>query len=270
MNESRPDAVEEARPYDWNALVAAWQERNPQALWRAHSDAVNAALLNQWLPAAGIGRLLKTDVFDEAFGSGLYPSLASHAQRVIGIDVSLLALVTARLQYPKLCIVQADVRRLPFADGTLDVIVSLSTLDHFESFDEIEVSLREFHRTLRPGGTLVLTLDNPANPIVALRNRLPFSLLSNLGIVPYFVGRTCGPRRLQRLLSQVGMEVHEITAIMHCPRVIAVAIARMLDRLAGAAVKNLYLRCLMLLEKLQALPSRFLTGHFVAARAFKR
>ena len=84
-----------------------------------------------------------------------------------------------------------------------------STLDHFRSHSEIVTSLRELLRVLRPGGQLLLTLDNPANPLVGLRNALPFGLLHRLRIVPYYVGATCGPRGLRRLLPQVGFEVLE-------------------------------------------------------------
>ena len=37
-----------------------------EKVWRAHSDAVNDALLRCWLPPETTGQLLKTDLFDEA------------------------------------------------------------------------------------------------------------------------------------------------------------------------------------------------------------
>src|SRR5439155_7848743 len=52
------------------------------------------------------------------------------------------------------------------------------------------------------GGALVVTLDNGANPVVALRNRLPLGALRRLSLVPYAVGATCGPRRFPRLLVE--------------------------------------------------------------------
>jgi ubiquinone/menaquinone biosynthesis C-methylase UbiE len=104
---------------------------------------------------------------------------------------------------------RADVRRLPFADATFDAVVSLSTLDHFDLHTDIETSLAELVRVLRPGGTLILTLDNLANPIIALRAVLPFRLLQAAGVVPYEIGRTCGPRRLGRFVTRAGLEVVE-------------------------------------------------------------
>ena len=92
----------------------------------------------------------------------------------------------------------ADVRSLPFADGTFDVVVSNSTLDHFRSRKELIASMRELNRVTRPGGELVLTLDNRANPVVAFRNALPFHWLNRIRVLPYYVGVTCGPRGLRK------------------------------------------------------------------------
>jgi len=265
---TRRDSLSEESRY-WDAIVEAWQNTPPQALWRAHSDAINLALLARWLPEGRVQYLLKTDVFDEAVGDGLCSFLVSRAEQVVGMDISLSTLHAVRRRYANLRIVGADTRRLSFADDTFDVIVSLSTLDHFRSRDEIVVSLRELCRVLRPGGHLVLTLDNLANPAVALRNVLPFPLLQRLGIVPYYVGATYGPRLLRRLLPQVGFDVVEVSAVMHCPRVLAVPIARLLER--GARVETLqrFSRLCVTFERLSQWPTRFVTSYFVAVRAVK-
>mgnify|MGYP006138370175 CR=1 FL=1 len=41
------------------------------------------------------------------------------------------------------------------------------------------------------------------NPVVRLRNALPFGLLRRTGLVPYYVGATCGPRRLRDFLGRL-------------------------------------------------------------------
>src|SRR3712207_666553 len=71
----------------WDSLVAQWLDGPRQLRWRSHSDAVNAALVDRWLPG-GCERVLKTDLFDEAVSGGLYPLLAERAESVVGIDVS--------------------------------------------------------------------------------------------------------------------------------------------------------------------------------------
>ncbi|MGH8008336.1 MAG: methyltransferase domain-containing protein, partial [Candidatus Binatia bacterium] len=121
----------------WDGVAEAWQKTRPQTLWRRHSDAVNLELLARWLPQQRVARLLKTDVFDEAFGEGLYPLLELKAEQGIGMDLSVSTVHAARTRYASLRGVGADARCLPFANDTFDVIVSISTLDHYRSRAEI-------------------------------------------------------------------------------------------------------------------------------------
>ncbi len=253
----------------WDEVAAAWRGTAPRSLWRLHSDAVNATLVADWLPDR-VDRLLKTDLFDEAVGAGLFPLLASRAGAVAGIDVSAGMVRAATMGHPGLRAAQADVRRLPFADAAFDAVVSNSTLDHFASMHDLVAGLHELRRVLRPGGQLLVTLDNPANPVVALRARLPFPLLRRLGLVPYFVGATCGPGELRRILAREGFDVRDATAVLHCPRAVAVAVARLLDGRAGPRGRRLFLRSLMAWERLARWPTRYRTGYFVAARAVRR
>jgi SAM-dependent methyltransferase len=165
-----------ARAHDsghWDAVLASWQETRGSSLLRAYSDGVNRRLLERWLPR-DCGRALKTDVFDEAVAEGLSPFLAACAEALVAIDASPETVAAARRRYPELDARVADVRALPFEAGSFDAVVSTSTLDHFPSRADLETALRELHRVLAPGGVAVVTLDNPWNPLVALRNALPF------------------------------------------------------------------------------------------------
>jgi SAM-dependent methyltransferase len=254
----------------WSEVCEVYQEGQSPELWRNHSDEVNVAVFARWLSADRVQRLLKTDLFDEAVGAGLYPMLASRTRIAFGIDLSLRTLRKAVSRYPKLHSVSADVRHLPFAARAFDVVVSNSTLDHFATRSEIVASLQELRRVLQARGELLLTLDNLANPIVSLRNALPFRLLSRLGIVPYYVGATLGPGRLRQLLEEIGFEVRQMEAIMHCPRFLAVALARVLRRCANSKIRRGFLGTLMAFERLSNLSTRFLTGYFVAIKAIRR
>lgn len=254
----------------WNDVGTAWGGQPRQTLWRAHSDAVNAVWLARRLPAQPVARLLKTDLFDEALAGGLYPLLSAQAREVFGVDISGSTLRAAHARYTRLLSARADVRALPFADAVLDVVVSNSTLDHFASTADIIAALAELYRVLRPGGDLLLTLDNLANPMVAVRNALPFRPLHALGIVPYQVGATCGPRQLEQMVTQVGFEVRDLGAILHCPRVFAVAAARLLERRGSARLQRCFLQSLMSWEHLADWPTRFRTGYFITIVGRKR
>ncbi|MDF1551817.1 MAG: class I SAM-dependent methyltransferase [Deferrisomatales bacterium] len=254
----------------WDRVAREWREGHPQQLWRAHSDALYRDLLARWLPAAAPGRLLKTDLFDEAVGEGLYGALAARASTVVGVDLSVETGGRAHRNHPGLLAVGGDARRLPFASDTFDVVFSNSTLDHFDSREEIVESLREIGRVLRPAGTLLITLDNLSNPVVALRQVLPFQLLNRLGLLPYRVGATYRPAGLRRALEQCGFAVDRTGAVLHCPRALVVALARLLEKRGSTRARARFLRFLGGFEQLSAWPTRFATGYYVAARAVKR
>ena len=254
----------------WDSVAGECLETQSEALFRVHADAVNNNLFTRWLPEARAGRLLKTDLFDEAFCGGLTPLLASRGYAVSGVDVSSRVASAAQARYANLSASVADVRALPFADETFEAIVSDSTLDHFESPHQILVSLRELHRVLRRGGALLLTLDNPTNPVVALRKLLPFPVWRRLGLLRYYMGATLGARKLRRALVEAGFEVHEMGAVMHCPRLIAMPTALLLQKYAGPRFQKWFVRWLMSFERLSDWPTRFFTGHFVTAKARKR
>lgn len=173
--------MSDSRTEYWGTVAAAWSRGHPQRLWRAHSDAENRALLARWLPSA-CGRILKTDAFDEAFGEGLIAVLRERADETSMIDLSGTVLAEAKKKHPDARRAVADVRRLPFPSGSFGAVVSISTLDHFDNSADIEASLAEIYRVLEPGGCLVVTLDNPENPAVGLRNSLPWTWLHRVGL----------------------------------------------------------------------------------------
>jgi SAM-dependent methyltransferase len=227
---------------------------------------VNHALLERWLPT-GLESVLKTDLFDECVSDGLYPALALHAERVAGIDVSPEVVAGARRRHRELTGTVTDVRALPFEHESFDAVVSNSTLDHLEGPEEVATALAEIHRVTRPGGRLVLTVDNPYHPLVAARNALPPVLAGAIRPTPYPSAWTCGPATLGDLLRRAGFRVLETTAILHFPRVIA-AVAGALD--GGLARRRRVPAILRRAERLERWPTRFVTGHFIAALAVRR
>jgi len=249
----------------WESAVADWPNTRGHAFLRKYGDAVNARLVSAWLPAVPPAeRLLKTDLFDEAVGEGLFPLLRDRARSVEAIDVSPTVLAAACHRYPELVATKADVRELPFPDGSFDAVVSNSTLDHFESLEDLDVGLRELGRVLAPGGRLLITLDNGSNPLVALRNSLPWRWLAAVKLVPCYVGATCGHKGLSRRLRGLGIEVERTAALMHVPRMAALGLGGLWP--GDRRPLDFVLAC----EHLGQLPTRYLTGQFVAALAVRR
>lgn len=252
----------------WDDVADRWSIDSPQRLWRHYCDRLNAELLREYLADSRVERALKTDLFDEAVSeSGVVESLEQMANEVVGIDLSLLTGRIADHRFSDLHVCSADARTLPFADGCFDLVVSNSTLDHFEQRQHIGTALAEMNRVLRPGGRLLLTLDNLANPAIALRSVLPQRILSGLRLVPYYVGATCGPRRLRHMVGEAGLRLIRDGANMHCPRLPAVAAANLLDRNGRSERRDGFVEFLLRWESLERLPTRYLTGYFIVMLA---
>jgi hypothetical protein len=111
-------------------------------------------------------------------------------------------------------------------------------------------------------------MDNPSNPVLAVRNSLPYAATHRAGLVPYPVGRTHNIRTMSRLIEEAGLDVTDRTAVMHAPRLAAIQALR-LARGGNGATKSAVANTLMAFESLERLPTRYFTGHFIAVRAIK-
>ena len=253
----------------WDEVAETWATERPQRLWREFCDLLNEQLISRNLPTSPIGRTLKTDLFDEATGErGLVSALSETAGQVVGIDLSQATARIASSRHIPLGVCTGDVCALPFESEAFDFVLSNSTLDHMDSVADIALALAEIRRVLRPGGRLLLTLDNFYNPIIALRSILPSRLLTGLRLVPYYVGATCGPKRLRSLVEGAGLKPLRVGAMMHCPRLPAVALCNLLDRFGGTSRKT-FAQSLFWWETLERLPTRYITGYFITVVAVR-
>lgn len=246
--------------HDLATHVAAGAEDPPT--WRHYCDALHRELLQRWAPRRPVARSLKTDLFDEAAGPGLFEPLSAIADEVVGIDLSTAA-VSAAARRGVRHVVRSDVRRLPFADSSFDLVVSNSTLDHLPDVESIEDALRELWRVTSPGGVAIVTLDNPRCPVVALRARLPERLLRLTGLISYEMGATLSLPSLARAAENAGFVVDDRTTFMHVLRVTAMRSAnrsQQPDRWVERRLRR---------ERLADRATAQFTGHFVAVRAVR-
>lgn len=233
---------------------------------------VHMNLLEGWTDLNHSQRILKTDLFAEAMdpSRAFMWQILERDAAVVGIDISPDIAGTARVnarQYaagPSLQCASCDVRRLPFAGGTFDLVVSDSTLDHFKSVDEIVTALAELARVLKPGGTLVITMDNKGNLTEPL-----FRMWIRLGLSRFFIGETYSMGELQRALSEAGLRVTDTTAILHNPRFFTRAAITLLQRVGGPRFDRLIGEALSAFDRLEDTRIRYLTAQFIAARAVK-
>lgn len=81
--------------------------------------------------------------------------LHQRGAEVVGVDLSDAMVEQARALHPAMRFMQADMRKLPFADASLAGIVALYSLIHLAPA-EIPAALLELRRVLRPGGALLV------------------------------------------------------------------------------------------------------------------
>ena len=256
---------------------AYWDAVSQRIAGRYYHDAIvgglkrdaHLTLIRRWCGDLAGKLVLKTDLFEEAHGPDqLLFDLMGSALR-LGIDISPVIARRAsergraESSRPPGCLA-ADVLSLPFRANAFDVIVSNSTLDHFPDPRHIDEALAELYRVLKPGGTLVVTLDNPQS-----LSMLVGAFKRMLRPDPFFLGSTLSRRRLATALGKIGYEVRDTTAILHGLENHLSAAMEAAQRVGGSRLCRVIGTALRHLEKLEAVPTRYLTGAFVAARAVK-
>jgi len=117
-------------------------------------------------------------VLDLACGSGHQTlAWAERGFRVTGLDFDHDLLLAGRARFtragvhPGAAWAQADAVRLPFRDGSFDVVFNNSLLEHVPAW---RLVLAETARVLRPGGVFVMYTTNRACPIQQEVNGFPF------------------------------------------------------------------------------------------------
>lgn len=104
-------------------------------------------------------------ILDIACGTGRHArELARRGFETIAMDLQEGCLRIARAEGALAC-AAADMRRLPVADGSVDLVLNMwNSCGYFLDSDEDAAVLREFRRVLRPGGLALVhgDLDAPA------------------------------------------------------------------------------------------------------------
>jgi demethylmenaquinone methyltransferase / 2-methoxy-6-polyprenyl-1,4-benzoquinol methylase len=187
-----------------NHLLSAQMDR----VWRARVAKEMKPILNR----------SDAVVLDLCCGTGdLAFALGRHAKaRIIGADFSHTMLVRARAKSgaARFAFLEADALRLPFGDGSFDLI---TTAFGFRNLANYEDGLREMFRLLKRGGTLaILEFAEPAPGVLGDLYRfycqkvLPKigGLLSGQSdayeYLPKSVARFFRPAELASLMKQVG------------------------------------------------------------------
>ena len=168
----------------------------PEAIRKAVGEAVGARLSARVLGlGAGTGRIGKAFVQ----GAGWY----------VGVDLSLLMLREFRAQNAAACLIQADGRRLPFRDGSFDLVLLMQVLSGAHDSQSL---LCEVVRVLQPAGAVVVghTIA-PSTGVDAQLKRQLTIVLEQMGIAAHGANKS-REEALSRLETRATRRSHTTAA----------------------------------------------------------
>src|ERR1700761_2599769 len=126
-------------------------------------------------PAAEGGRLIESEhraryrwaarlvdgkaVLDCACGTGygLEMYKQAGATALTGVDISAEAVAATKERCGEATVLQGDLRELPLADDSFDVVTCFETIEHVEN---AAAAIAELRRVLKPDGILVISSPN--------------------------------------------------------------------------------------------------------------
>lgn len=136
-----------------------------------HRDESEAERAIELIAAQVHGREIQA-VLDLACGAGRHSKALCERWWTVGLDLSAALLRVARREDPDALYVRADMRELPFAAESFDLVVNLFTsFGYFEDDREHARVLACVRTAMRPGGTLVIDFLNAGQ---VRRNLVPY------------------------------------------------------------------------------------------------
>lgn len=235
-------------------LVAQWKKRD------------HMKFLRRWMPGSPPARILKTDLFEEAFGEDALLFDLFPVGMVCGMDLSASTVRQAGKKAPeaRYHFSVGDLRRLPFQTDAFDFILSTSSLDHFKTAQEFDIALGRLIQALRPGGRLILTLDNIWNPLY-----FPLKWVSRLPFSPFPLGYAPGRTQLKKIMKEKGLRILGSDCLVHNPRMVSTLLFLSLRRALGRRADRVIAALLRIFALADKLPTRFFTACFIAVIAEK-
>jgi SAM-dependent methyltransferase len=164
-------------------------------------------------------RLLKLDLWNEAFNTRILHWASSQGAEVFGLDLSQVVATHARRNGREaggaspgdLRVLRADIREIPFADDTFDLIYTMGTIEHI---DEYAQAVAEIRRVLRPGGRAIIGVPHRWNLFL---RPLMVALLTACGRYLYAPEKSFGGGELRRLIESQGLRVTWRSGLLAAP-----------------------------------------------------
>ena len=166
------------------------------------------------------------DILDAGCGAGKFFRIGIARQlgcHVVGVDLQQDLRANSELDFG----VRANLKNLPFSDGSFDVVNCRLVIEHL---DDPLAALRGFHRVLKPGGRLAIFTPNLLHYFGAAARCTPhwFHLWFNSKVRGFDANdifrtyyRANTRRRLRALLRESGFSRAEVALYEGAPKVLA-------------------------------------------------
>ena len=161
---------------DWRFMNYGYSPLNAAAplLDLQPADEPNRSSIHLYHHVASAVPLSGLEVLEVGCGRGggaAYVARALGPRRMVAVDLSPRAidLCRARFSAPNLAFQVGDAERLPFADGSFDVVLNVESSHCYGRFD---LFLREVRRVLRPDGHFLYADFRPGAEVPAWRGAL--------------------------------------------------------------------------------------------------
>ncbi|MBK8848007.1 MAG: class I SAM-dependent methyltransferase [Bacteroidetes bacterium] len=200
--------------------------------WASPAGQVRATRRAQLLVAAA--KIKSTDkCLEIGCGTGLFTGKIYDDTRadITAIDISEDLLEEARTKHPQNKFIIGDAMNLDFPDNSFDVVFGSSVLHHLD----MQKSMSEIYRVLKPGGRIAFAEPNMINPQIFIQKNIPFikkmlgdspdetaivrwsfaTMLQNIGykevvIYPYDFLHPIVPKPLISMVNGIGKAVEKI------------------------------------------------------------
>ena len=105
-------------------------------------------------------------VMDVGAEAGRFSQFPTENTLVISIDIDSYGLKRLKRKAKQVNAIQADARKIPLKNETLDAILMIEVLDYIP---ELHEALAESYRTLKPGASLIVSFGNKSSFKAKLR-----------------------------------------------------------------------------------------------------
>lgn len=169
-------------------------------------------------------RLLKLDLWNEAFNTRILHWARDQGAEAIGLDLSQVVAAHARRNDRQaggsssaLRLMRADMREIPLADASVDLVYTMGTIEHVDEYAQV---IGEIERVLRPGGRAIIGVPHRWNLFL---RPLMVAALTAFGRYLYAPEKSFGAGELRRLIESHGLRVTWRSGVLAAPGILRMA-----------------------------------------------